>query len=73
MKSHKEVTKHEKSRVFSHYFCLMVEGSGSVQIMTDPDPGGPKIYRTDHPDPQRGNTVPSGTRFFIHLKLNLPT
>jgi hypothetical protein len=35
---------------FSSYFCLMMEGSGtgprsaSVQIMTDPDHGGPKIY-----------------------------
>jgi hypothetical protein len=54
----------------------MVEGSGSVQIRTDPDPdpGGPKIYRTDHPDPQRDNTVPYGTSFYrIHLKQNLST
>jgi hypothetical protein len=28
---------------FSYYIsCLLIEGSGSVQVMTDPDTGGPK-------------------------------
>ncbi len=31
---------------FSSFFCLWMEGSGSgsIQLMTDPDPGGPKSY-----------------------------
>ncbi len=45
--SHKEVIKQYKSRFFL-LFYLMMDGSGSrsgsVQIMTDPDPGGPKNY-----------------------------
>ncbi len=28
----------------SYYFRWMVEGSGSVQMKTDPNPGGPKTY-----------------------------
>jgi hypothetical protein len=47
IKSHKEVTKQCKSR-FSYNFCVVMEGSGSssgsLQIMMDPDPGGPKTY-----------------------------
>ncbi len=27
-------------------FCLLVEGSGSVQIITALDPGGPKTYES---------------------------
>jgi hypothetical protein len=38
MKSHKEVLN-SRNQGFSYYFCLM---KGSVQLMTDPDPGGPK-------------------------------
>jgi hypothetical protein len=45
--SHKEVTKQWKARFFL-LFSLMMEGS--IQIKTDPDPGGPKTH-TD-PDPQ---------------------
>ncbi len=29
-----------------------MEGSGSVQIITDPDPDGPKNYDTKDPDPE---------------------
>jgi hypothetical protein len=29
---------------FSYLFCLLIEGSGSVQTMTDLDPGGQKTY-----------------------------
>jgi hypothetical protein len=29
---------------FQYFFGLLVEGSGSVQITTDPDPGGLKTY-----------------------------
>ncbi len=43
-KSKKEVKKYEKLRFFK-FFCLLLEGSGSVQIMTDPDLGGSKTYR----------------------------
>jgi len=32
-------------KMSQNYFCLMKEGSGSVQLMMDPDPGGPKTYR----------------------------
>jgi hypothetical protein len=49
IKSQKEVTNKQKSRFFLYFFCLMMERSGSLQIMADPDPGGPK--NTD-PDPQ---------------------
>jgi hypothetical protein len=38
MRSHKRV----EIKVFS-YFCLLMEGFGTVQIITDPDPGGPYI------------------------------
>jgi hypothetical protein len=37
-----------RNQGFSSLFCLLMEGSeagsGSVQIITDPDPGGPKTY-----------------------------
>jgi hypothetical protein len=48
-KSQKEVTKQRKPRL--SFFCLIMEGSGSrieagsVKIMTDPDPRGPKNVR----------------------------
>jgi hypothetical protein len=34
-------------KVFHNYFSLLMEGSGTeyVQIITDPDPKGPKTYR----------------------------
>ncbi len=38
----KKKSKTSRNRGFSYYFCLLRTGSGSVQIMTDPDPGGPK-------------------------------
>jgi hypothetical protein len=28
--------------MFSYYFCLMIEGSGSVYLVINPDPGGQK-------------------------------
>jgi hypothetical protein len=31
-------------RTVPYLFCLLIEGSGSVQIVTDPDPGGPEAY-----------------------------
>jgi hypothetical protein len=37
-KNHKEDTKQLKTIVFVTFFCLLMDGSGSVQIMTDPDP-----------------------------------
>jgi hypothetical protein len=52
--SHKEVTKQLKSGVYTAFFCLSKEGTGSlvgsgaasdsVQIITEPDPGGSKTY-----------------------------
>ncbi len=41
IKCHKKSQK-SKNQGFSYFYCLMMEGSGSVQIMTDPD--GPKTY-----------------------------
>jgi hypothetical protein len=38
-----EITTHQKqlkSRFFKKIFCLLMKGQGSVQIITDPDPGG---------------------------------
>ena len=32
--------------MFSYYFCLVIEGSGSVPRTNGPDPGGPKTYRS---------------------------
>jgi hypothetical protein len=29
-------------QVYLNFFCLVLELSGSVHIVTDPDPGGPK-------------------------------
>jgi hypothetical protein len=61
IKSHKEVTKQQKSRFF-HIFCLLMEGSGSVQIITDTDPGGLKTYESN------GSGSGSGklTETFLH-------
>jgi hypothetical protein len=38
----KRSKKTNRNRGFSYFVCLLRTGSGSVQIMTDPDPGGPK-------------------------------
>jgi hypothetical protein len=43
--SHKKVTE-QQNQGFSSIFGLLMQGSGSVQIITDPDPGGPKTYGT---------------------------
>ncbi len=37
-------SKTEKYKIFLNFVLLMIEGSGSEQIITDPDPGGPKTY-----------------------------
>jgi hypothetical protein len=49
IKSHKEVTKYSVVgiEVFLTIFCLMIEGSGSIPLTTDPDPGDPKTYDAD--------------------------
>jgi hypothetical protein len=49
IKSQKEV-KNCRNEGLSYFLCLLMEGSGSVQIMRDLDPGDPKKH-TD-PDPQ---------------------
>jgi hypothetical protein len=38
--------KNSRITVFLTFFCMLMEksGSGSVQVMTDPDPGGAKTY-----------------------------
>jgi hypothetical protein len=36
-----------KNQGFSSFFCLLMEVSGPVQIITDPDPGGPITYGPD--------------------------
>ncbi len=43
-KSHKEFTKQVEIKFFHTFFCSIMEGSGSVQILTEQDPGGPKTY-----------------------------
>jgi hypothetical protein len=49
-----KVHLHQSSKIKSHkilildifyLFCLLMEGSGSVQIMIGPNPGGPKNMR----------------------------
>jgi hypothetical protein len=45
-------SQNSRNQGFSHFFHLMMEGSGSVQIITDPDPGGPKPKKHKDPDPQ---------------------
>jgi hypothetical protein len=45
IKSNKEVTRTIEINVFHTLFCLMMEGSGSAQIMTDLDPVGPTNLR----------------------------
>ncbi len=47
-RSHKTV----KNQGFSYFFCFMMKGSGSVQIMTDPVPWGPKHADPTDPNPQ---------------------
>ncbi len=42
MKSHKEVTKEQKSRFFFIFLLVLIEGSESIQI--NADPGSPKAY-----------------------------
>jgi hypothetical protein len=42
-KSHKTL-KNSTNQGFSYFLCLIMEGSGSVQIMMDLDPGGQKNY-----------------------------
>jgi hypothetical protein len=50
IKSHKVATKQEESLfTVSHYFCLTIEGSGSISL--DADPGGPKHLDPTDPDP----------------------
>jgi hypothetical protein len=47
----------------------MMEGSGNVQIMTDPDPGGQKTYgscRTGSKTPIKSRNVPY--RFLFAVK-----
>jgi hypothetical protein len=50
IKSHKEDTN-SSNQGFSYYFCLLIEGSGSVPCTTDPDPGGPKTYGSNGSGP----------------------
>jgi hypothetical protein len=44
IKRQKEVTKYVGINVFLTFLKLVIEGSGSVHQLTDPDPGGPKTY-----------------------------
>jgi hypothetical protein len=43
----KKKSQNSRNQGFSYYFCLMMEGAGSVFVTTDPDadPGGPKNIR----------------------------
>jgi hypothetical protein len=43
-------SQNRRNRGFSYYFSLIMEGSGSIKIIMDPDPGGPK-KGTDPTDP----------------------
>ncbi len=52
---------------FSYFFCMIMEGSGSrsrsgsVQIMSDPDPGGLKVYGS-------GSTELDGRRSSVEMR-----
>jgi hypothetical protein len=61
IKSHTEVTEQWES-MFFYYFCLMIEGSGSVSylVLMDPDPGGPKTYGSCPTDPDPQHCVTEG-------------
>jgi hypothetical protein len=39
----KRYIKNSKDQSLSYFICLMFEGSGSVQMITDPDPKGTKV------------------------------
>jgi hypothetical protein len=41
------MSKNSRNKGFSYFFCLMLDGSGSVQIMTYLDPEGPKTYGSE--------------------------
>jgi hypothetical protein len=43
-----------------------MEGIGSVQLITDPDPGSPKMYGS-------GNMLPTNSKAFNHLYCNTQT
>ncbi len=43
--SHKTVHRNQD---FFIYLCFLMEGSGSVQTITDPDTEGPKIPDPEH-------------------------
>ncbi len=43
-----------RNQGFSHFFCLIMDGSGYKQIMMDPDHGGQKTYRSR----SRSTTLP---------------
>ncbi len=47
-------------KVFSKLFCLLMERSGSVQIITNPDSGGPKTYESYGCRTQREKTFKKG-------------
>ncbi len=46
------------------FFCLMIEGSGSVQLTMNPDPGGPK---TDPDPPHLGLKYTGPEKAFFYM------
>jgi hypothetical protein len=74
LKVHLHQSKVKKSRFFL-VFCLMTEGSASVQIMTDPDLGGPE--HTDPDSQHQFNSVggfgPLGSEILGHLHFGTET
>ncbi len=57
-KNVKKKSQNNRNQGFSYFFCLLMEGSGCVKIMMDPN--GPKTYGTD-PDPYLVYRVRSGS------------
>jgi hypothetical protein len=44
-----EITSYLGNQGFSKFVCLVIEGSGSVEIVTDPNPGDLKNFRIRNP------------------------
>jgi hypothetical protein len=62
IKSHKGF----RNQGFLTFILMTMEGSGSVQIMTDPDLGGPKIYGT-HPAESGSTTLQNTANLLLRI------
>ncbi len=74
IKSQKE-SLNSRNQGFSYYFCMMIEGSGSISLwLVNPDPGGPKTCGSGGSgsgsatlvEPVLGLSIAAFRRTFVH-------